>query len=808
MNSRDNHNRNAGSSDRRHCHRRRRRARPAEYLGASFRFRPGFDIMEDRTLLASFLVTTTTDSGPGSLRQAILDSNAATGGSSTIDFDIPGSGVQMILPQSSLPAITQAVLVDGFSQPGYSGTPLIELAGGQAGGGDGLDVFCADVTIRGLDINGFSQGAGILLSGATATGDTIRANDIGTDPTGSTALANDFGVQILNGASDNTIGGSTASAGNLVAFNMGPGVDVEGESSLGDQITANQVYSNDANSALEFDGSSWVSLPNNLIRGSEQEETIEARFKTTSGGVILGYQTVSPGNYLGNGWVPALYVGTDGRLYGTLWEYNQVVSTVAVNDGQWHSLALVVDSASSTVSLYLDGQLLGIGSGSTSDFGGDFNQIGTGYTNGWPNTSGGWYGFVGQIDDVRIWSEALSASQVEQDISTPPAATTPGLVADYPFDDGEGLTASDLTPNQNDGTSSGYNGDLPTWVVANGEAIDLGGDAITYNATSPRQGPNNLQNFPVIVQTADGGLEGWLGGSTPDTTIRVDVYASAGYSAQGAGEEQDYLGSLEVTTDSQGQATFDVPFSAPAGMPVLTATATDPFGNTSEVSAERRAARWDSDAGVALGRRSGGEFLRPGGEWNRDRRSRCGVTGSGVEPDAFGRVRHAIIFEFDRIGGHGQWHGHTAISGNSVGPERGTGGPLLYPGGGDTRDFRAQCECRFSGGAGACGPGQYRGRIILGDDNRGQRAGVAPASDSRFQPFDRRNEYDRLCDSGPGRADDCAPLAVTDDHQSGLDRRVFAARLHRDTADRIERSRSWRRQRARDYLRPCYGARA
>ncbi len=44
-----------------------------------------------------------------------------------------------------------------------------------------------------------------------------------------------------------------------------------------------------------------------------------------------------------------------------------------------------------------------------------------------------------------------------------------------------------------------------------------------------------------------------------------------------------------MTTDSQGQAVFAVPFSPPEGLPVVTATATDPQGNTSEVSAQRRA---------------------------------------------------------------------------------------------------------------------------------------------------------------------------------------------------------------------------
>ncbi len=590
MTSGDKLNRIAGFPDRRHRRRRRGPARPGQSFEMSFHFRPGFDFMEDRTLLASFLVTTTADSGAGSLRQAILDSNGAVAGANTIEFDIASTGVQAILPQSPLPAITQSVLIDGFSQPGYTGSPLIELSGGQAGGGDGLDIFCSDVTVRGLDINGFSQGAGVLISGASATGDTITANDIGTDPTGSKALANDFGVQIVNGAGDNTVGGSTASAGNLIAFNAGPGVDVEGESSVGNQITANQDFSNQANSSLEFDGSTYVSLPENLINDNDLESTIEASFETTSGGVILGYQAASPENYPASGWVPALYVGTDGRLYGDIWQFNQVVSSVAVNDGQWHSVAMVADAGSSTLSLYLDGQLVGTGTGSISNFGGYFDQIGTGYTTNWANTPGGWYGFAGKIANVRIWNEAFSASEVEQDLTTTPAANAPGLAADYPLDDGEGLTASDLTPNHDDGTLAGPDGDLPTWVVAGGEAIDLGDDGITYNATSPRQGPNNFQNYPVIVQTANGGLEGWLGGSsTPDTTFRVDVYASAGFSAQGAGQEQDYLGSLEVTTDSEGQATFDVPFSAPAGMLVVTATATDPLGNTSEVSAQRRA---------------------------------------------------------------------------------------------------------------------------------------------------------------------------------------------------------------------------
>jgi len=44
-----------------------------------------------------------------------------------------------------------------------------------------------------------------------------------------------------------------------------------------------------------------------------------------------------------------------------------------------------------------------------------------------------------------------------------------------------------------------------------GQAIDLGDDGVTEDGTAPRQGPNNLQNFPILVMTADGQTEGWLG---------------------------------------------------------------------------------------------------------------------------------------------------------------------------------------------------------------------------------------------------------------------------------------------------------
>src|SRR4051812_42693613 len=83
------------------------------------------EALEARCLLATFSVLNTNDAGADSLRQAILDSNAASGGTNTIDFTI-GTGAQTIALNSALPAITVPVIINATTQPGFSGTPLIQ----------------------------------------------------------------------------------------------------------------------------------------------------------------------------------------------------------------------------------------------------------------------------------------------------------------------------------------------------------------------------------------------------------------------------------------------------------------------------------------------------------------------------------------------------------------------------------------------------------------------------------------------------------------------------------------------------------
>ena len=141
--------------------------------------------LEARLLMSTYWVTSAADSGAGSLRAAILAADAA-GGSNVIDFAI-GSGLQDISLQTALPAVTDSLTIDGTTQSGYAGTPLISLNGqGLTTAANGLTVTGNNTLIRGLDIVGFTAD-GILLQGS---GETVQNSFVGVEADGVTATAN------------------------------------------------------------------------------------------------------------------------------------------------------------------------------------------------------------------------------------------------------------------------------------------------------------------------------------------------------------------------------------------------------------------------------------------------------------------------------------------------------------------------------------------------------------------------------------------------------------------------------------------
>ena len=246
------------------------------------------------TTVAPFSVGNTSDSGPGSLRQAIIDANADPGTTDHISFVIPGSGVHTITLLTALPPITSPLVIDGTTQPGYAvGAPLIELNGN---GKTGLVLNGGESTIRGLVINGFS-GDAIVISSA---GNTIEGNLIGTDPSGTLARPNTGnGIRITG--SSNVVGGTTASARNFIAGNVGDGVLVSGASAAGNRILGNYIGTNAASGGIEpFEASNslddsrhpvrrrTVPLPSRLPGTIRRRHTLaradarSARLRTTS----------------------------------------------------------------------------------------------------------------------------------------------------------------------------------------------------------------------------------------------------------------------------------------------------------------------------------------------------------------------------------------------------------------------------------------------------------------------------------------------------------------------------------------------
>src|SRR5207247_9995287 len=94
---------------------------------------------------AIFTVSNTNDSGPGSLRQAILDANA-TNGPNTIAFQIQAPSGLTITPLSALPPISVPVLIDGRTQPGFSNQPIVEINGSAAGNNAGFRLLAGSST--------------------------------------------------------------------------------------------------------------------------------------------------------------------------------------------------------------------------------------------------------------------------------------------------------------------------------------------------------------------------------------------------------------------------------------------------------------------------------------------------------------------------------------------------------------------------------------------------------------------------------------------------------------------------------------
>src|SRR5437660_11973116 len=260
------------------------------------------NVVQPTAHAATLTVNTADDHNDGvcnaadcTLREAI---NAANAGD-TISFNILGSGVHRINATNGF-SITKAVTIDGTSQTGFAGVPLIELNGGSAGAGvNGLSVNAPNAFIKGLIINRFS-GYGINFD--SVGNSSVQGCYIGTNATGTAASANGAGGIRIN-ASGITVGGTTSGAGNVISGNKGNGIDVFVGNTT---IQGNFIGTNSAGTTKVSNASGVVisGAANNMIGG-----TTAAVRNIISGNTSVGVEILNVGAT--NNVVQGNFIGTD-----------------------------------------------------------------------------------------------------------------------------------------------------------------------------------------------------------------------------------------------------------------------------------------------------------------------------------------------------------------------------------------------------------------------------------------------------------------------------------------------------------------
>ena len=212
---------------------------------------------------ATFMVTTTADSGAGSFDQAIIDANA-TPGVDNIHFNIGGGGPQ-IITTGAIPVITDTVIIDGTSQPGYTGTPIVTLDGNDAIGAELRIQSSSPSTIRGLVIIDM-LGAGVRVENGGAI---ITSNYIGVNGSGVVGAGNGDGIEVAP-----TVDGVVIT-NNVISANSGTGIQLDGRVGVGasdNNVVQGNIIGLDAQGVSDLaNGINGVVIhggDNNLIGGT------------------------------------------------------------------------------------------------------------------------------------------------------------------------------------------------------------------------------------------------------------------------------------------------------------------------------------------------------------------------------------------------------------------------------------------------------------------------------------------------------------------------------------------------------------
>jgi len=486
----------------------------------------------------------------------------AYGSNDTIAFAIPGAGVHTIVAANGLPLIAVPMLIDGYTQPGA----VANTNGPQQGSNAQLmiEVSCSNggciaiaggnSTLRGLVINGrtgtiYIQGKG---------GNTISGNFIGTNPAGTAAVAH-AGVSLLDiligpNASGNTIGGTTPAARNVISGTAD--LSKGGNSGILIDSANNIVQGNLIGTNAAGDAALGNDLGIEILIGGADNNQI--------GGPTAAERNVISGNrldgidiYTNSNRIEGNYVGTD--VSGTFALPNGNFGIAVAGTG--NAIGGTAAGAGNLVSGNANvGIVIPSGAGANAVQG---NHVGT-------DAAGNGFVCGHSVAGIEIsgGGNLVGGSQA-------------GAANTIAFNKNDGIRVDGGT-----GSSIIHNS-----IFSNGGGgirLGSGGAPNVNDAGDADSGPNNLQNYPLLSAAAVG-AGGFNIGATLNSTVgnfHLEFFASRHCGRFAHGEGRSYIGSADVLSDNNGNATFGPQFFfAPAGQTALTATATDAAGNTSEFSA-------------------------------------------------------------------------------------------------------------------------------------------------------------------------------------------------------------------------------
>jgi hypothetical protein len=629
----------------------------------------------------SFVVTNANNHGSGSLRDAITNANA-TPGTDTITFNIPGPGVKTISLLTTLPEITDRVVIDATTQPGYASAPLIELDGLSLTSGSGLVIKAGGSTVRGLAIVRFRD-AGISLN--SCDNNVIQANYIGVAADGTTARPNSRGILIAT-SNNNVIGGTGGNATrNLISGNQGAGIEINGSGNIiqgnfigtnatgaaalpssnggtpsqgqgvavfspqfvnnviggtvvgaGNVISGNQtaisnsgngtmiqgnLIGTDSTGTVKVSNSNGISAfgTNVLVGGLTPEARNIVSGNSGDGVSIRGAGSKVQGNFIGTDISGSFAIGNSGHgvsasegvvIGGTEQGARNVISGNGASGNG--NVALSNNFSNSPAGVTVLGNYIGTDVTGSRALGGLVPGIRIFSSN---NTIGGTVAGAGNVISgnsigiqLGVFSGGLVGNVIQGNLIGLNASGN-GAVPNTQ----QGIAITDVVNNTIGGAASGAGNtiafNLGPGITASGGAgnvirgnsifsnnglgIDLlvnGATGVTPNDVNDSDaGANNLQNFPVITTVLSSANSTTIQGrlkSIPLTTFQIDFYTNAAVDPSGNGEGAQFFNTIAVSTDANGNATINATF--PAGLPsgrVITSTATDPNGNTSEFSA-------------------------------------------------------------------------------------------------------------------------------------------------------------------------------------------------------------------------------